>query len=164
MIDPLTALAAVSAAVNLVKKAVKTVDDVRSLGPVLGKYFDAKADAVKVLEEVNKGGFKGSNMGKAVELELAIESARQFEEQVKGLFFPNNMDVWEKIVSRRAKMDADDKAAKRRATDAAIQARKKRKEDLELWTALTLASVVLAVLLWIGVEILLYCREFKCGN
>jgi hypothetical protein len=162
--DPLTALAAVSAAVNLVKKAVKTVDDVRSLGPVLGKYFDAKADAVKVLEEVNKGGFKGSNMGKAVELELAIESARQFEEQVKGLFFPNNMDVWEKIVKRRAQMDADDKAAKRRAADAAIQARKKRKEDLELWIALTLASVVLAVLIWIGVEILLYCREFKCGN
>jgi citrate lyase gamma subunit len=162
--DPLTALAAVSAAVNLVKKAVKTVDDVRSLGPVLGKYFDAKADAVKVLEEVNKGGFKGSNMGKAVELELAIESARQFEEQVKGLFFPNNMDVWEKIVKRRAQMDADDKAAKRRAADAAVQARKKRAEDLELWTALTLAAIVLAVMIWIGVEILLYCREFKCGN
>lgn len=164
MIDPLTALAAVTSAVNLVKKAVKTVEDVRSLGPVLGKYFDAKADAVKVLEEVNKGGFKGSNMGKAIELELAIESARQFEEEVKGLFFPNNMDVWEKIVARRQKMDADDKAAKRRAADAAIQARKKRKENLELWVALTLASVVLAVLLWIGVEILLYCREFKCGN
>jgi citrate lyase gamma subunit len=162
--DPLTALAAVSAAVNLVKKAVKTVDDVRSLGPVLGKYFDAKADAIKVLEEVNKGGFKGSNMGKAVELELAIESARQFEEQVKGLFFPNNMDVWEKIVKRRAQMDADDKAAKRRAADAAVQARKKRAEDLELWTALTLAAIVLAVMIWIGVEILLYCREFKCGN
>ena len=61
-------------------------------------------------------------------------------------------------------MDADDKAAKRRAADAAIQARKKRKEDLELWVALSLASLVLAVLLWIGVEILLYCREFKCGN
>jgi hypothetical protein len=164
MIDPLTALAAVTSAVNLVKKAVKTVEDVRSLGPVLGKYFDAKADAVKVLEEVNKGGFKGSNMGKAVELELAIESARQFEEEVKGLFFPNNMDVWEKIVARRKQMDADDKAAKRRAADAAIQARKKRKENLELWIAMTLASVVLAVLLWIGVEILLYCREYKCGN
>jgi hypothetical protein len=164
MIDPFTALAAVTTAVNLVKKAVSTVDDVRSLGPVLGKYFDAKADAVKVLEEVNKGGLKGSNMGKAIELELAIESARQFEEEVKGLFFPNNMDVWEKIVARRKQMDADEKAAKRRAADAAIQARKKRKENLELWTALTLASVVLAVLIWIGVEILLYCREFKCGN
>lgn len=162
--DPLTALAAVSAAVNLVKKAVKTVDDVRSLGPVLGKYFDAKADAVKVLEEVNKGGFKGSNMGKAVELELAIHSAREFEEEVKGLFFPNNMDVWEKIVARRKQMDADDKAARRRAADAAIQARKKRKENIELFVAMSLASLVLAILLWIGVEILLYCREYKCGN
>ena len=162
--DPLTALAAVSAAVNLVKKAVKTVDDVRSLGPVLGKYFDAKADAIKVLDEVNKGGFKGSNMGKAVELELAIHSAKEFEEEVKQLFFPNNMDVWHKILARRQQMDADDKAAKRRAADAAIQNRKKRKENMELFIAMTLASVVLAVLLWIGVEILLYCQEYKCGS
>lgn len=162
--DPFTALAAVTTAVKLVKQAVKTVDDVRSLGPVLGKYFDAKADAVKVLDEANKGGFKGSNMGKAVELELAIHSAREFEEEVKQLFFPNNMDVWHKIVARRQQMDADDKAAKRRAADAAIQARKRRKESLEFWVAMTLAATVLAVLLWIGVEILLYCREYKCGN
>lgn len=162
--DPLTALAAVSAAVNLVKKAVKTVDDVRSLGPVLGKYFDAKADAVKVLEDVNKGGFSGSNMGKAVELELAIESARQFEEQVKGLFFPNNMDVWEKIVNRRKQMDEDDKAQRRRAADAAKQARKKRKENLELWTAITLAVVTFVALMWVGIEVVYYCREVKCGN
>ena len=162
--DPLTALAAVSTAVNLVKKAVKTIDDVRSLGPVLGKYFDAKADAVKVLEEVNKGGFKGSNMGKAVELELAIESARAFEEQVKGLFFPNNMDVWEKIVNRRNQMDADDKAQRRRAADSAKQANKKRKEDIELWTAITLSVVTLVILLWGGIELLMYCKAVQCGN
>lgn len=162
--DPLTALAAVSAAVNLVKKAVKTIDDVRSLGPVLGKYFDAKADAVKVLEEVNKGGFKGSNMGKAVELELAIESARAFEEQVKGLFFPNNMDVWEKIVNRRNQMDADDKAQRRRAADSAKQASKKRKEDIELWTAIILSVITLVILLWGGIELLMYCKAVQCGN
>jgi len=164
MIDPLTALAAVSAAVNLVKKAVKTVDDVRSLGPVLGKYFDAKADAVKVLDEVSKGDFKGSNMGKAVELELAIESARAFEEQVKGLFFPNNMDVWEKIVNRRNQMDADDKAQRRRASDSAKQAQKQRKEDIELWTAIVLSIITLVVLLWGGIELLMYCKAVKCGN
>jgi hypothetical protein len=162
--DPLTALAAVSAAVNLVKKAVKTVDDVRSLGPVLGKYFDAKADAVKVLEEANKGGFAGSNMGKAVELELAIENARQFEEQVKQLFFPHNMDVWEKIVSRRKQMDEDDKAQRRRAADAAVQLRKKRKAAFELWTAIALALFVFVILMWVGLEIVYYCREVKCGN
>ena len=164
MLDPFTALAAVTTAVNLVKKAVKTVDDVRSLGPVLGKYFDAKADAVKVLDEVQKGDFKGSNMGKAVELELAIESARQFEEQVKGLFFPNNMDVWEKIVNRRNQMDADEKVQRRRAADASKQARKQRKEDIELWTAITLSVVVLVVLLWGGIELLIYCKAVKCGS
>jgi len=163
MIDPLTALAAVTTAVNLVKKTIKTVDDVRSLGPVLGKYFDAKADAVKVLEEGSKGGFKGSNMGKAVELELAIESARQFEEQVKGLFFPNNMDVWEKIVNRRKQMDEDDKAQRRRAADAAKQAGKKRKEDTELWLAITLSSIILILLMWGGIEVLLYCKAMQCG-
>jgi len=164
MIDPLTALAAVTTAVNLVKKTIKTVDDVRSLGPVLGKYFDAKADAVKVLEEGSKTGFKGSNMGKAVELELAIENARQFEEQVKGLFFPNNMDVWEKIVNRRKQMDEEDKANRRRAADAAKQAAKKRKEDNELWLAITLSSIILVALLWGGVELLMYCKAVQCGH
>lgn len=163
MIDPLTALAAVTTAVNLVKKTIKTVEDVRSLGPVLSKYFDAKADAVRVLEEGSKTGFKGSNMGKAVELELAIESARQFEEQVKGLFFPNNMDVWEKIVNRRKQMDEDDKASRRRASDAAKQAAKKRKEDNELWLAITLSCITLVLLLWGGVELLMYCKHNYCG-
>jgi hypothetical protein len=147
-----------------VKKTIKTVEDVRSLGPVLGKYFDAKADAVKVLEEGSKTGFKGSNMGKAVELELAIESARQFEEQVKGLFFPNNMDVWEKIVNRRKQMDEDDKASRRRAADAAKQAAKKRKEDNELWLAIILSSITLILLLWGGVELLMYCKAVQCGQ
>ena len=164
MIDPISALAAVTTAVNLVKKAVKTVDDVRSLGPVLGKYFDAKADAVKVLDEVHKGGFKGSNMGKAVELELALADARNFEEQVKGLFFPNNMDIWEKIVARRKQMDEDDKAQRRRAADAAIQARKKRAEDLELLIAVTLGVIVIVVVVWGGIEILIYCKSVKCGS
>jgi len=164
MIDPLTALAAVTTAVNLVKKTIKTVEDVRSLGPVLGKYFDAKADAVKVLEEGSKTGFKGSNMGKAVELELAIENARQFEEQVKGLFFPNNMDVWEKIVNRRKQMDEEEKAQRRRAADAAKQAAKKRKEDNELWFAIILSSITLTLLLWGGVELLMYCNAVQCGQ
>jgi hypothetical protein len=164
MIDPFTALAAVTTAVNLVKKAAKTVDDVRSLGPVLGKYFDAKAEAVKVLDEVHKGGFKGSNMGKAVELELALADAKNFEEQVKGLFFPNNMDVWEKIVARRKQMDEDDKAARRRAADAAIQARKKRREDIELWTALILGGVTMFLVVWGGIELLIYCKAIQCGS
>jgi hypothetical protein len=42
MLDPFTALAAISTAVKLVKTAAQTVKDVESLGPVLGKFFSAK--------------------------------------------------------------------------------------------------------------------------
>jgi hypothetical protein len=108
MIDPITALAAVSSAVNLVKKAVKTVQDVQSLGPVLGQYFDAKAQAIEVVEKAKSGGFKGSALGKALELELALEQAREFEEQVKMLFFQSNkMEVWVRITARAKQMEAD---------------------------------------------------------
>ena len=118
MIDPITALAAVSSAVNLVKKAVKTVQDVQSLGPVLGQYFDAKAQAIEVVEKAKTGGFKGSALGKALELELALEQAREFEEQVKMMFFQSNkMDVWVRITARAKQMEADAARAegKRRA-------------------------------------------------
>lgn len=145
MIDPISALAAVTTAVNLVKKAAKTVDDVRSLGPVLGKYFDAKADAVKVLDEVHKGGFKGSNMGKAVELELALADAKNFEEQVKGLFFPNNMDVWDKIVARRLQMDQQDKIDAKRARDRALRAKQEREELVEICIVVAGVALIFAL-------------------
>jgi ppGpp synthetase/RelA/SpoT-type nucleotidyltranferase len=119
MIDPITALAAVSSAVNLVKKAVATVQDVQSLGPVLGKYFDAKAQAIEVVEKAKTGGFKGSALGKALELELALEQAREFEEQVKMLFFQSNkMDVWMRITQRAKQMEADAAKAERRRKEA----------------------------------------------
>ena len=119
MIDPITALAAVSSAVNLVKKAVKTVQDVQSLGPVLGQYFDAKAQAIEVVEKAKTGGFKGSALGKALELELALEQAREFEEQVKMLFFQSNkMDVWMRFTARAKQMEADAAKAERRRKEA----------------------------------------------
>lgn len=125
MIDPITALAAVSSAVNLVKKAVATVQDVQSLGPVLSKYFDAKAQAIEVVEKSKTGTFKGSSLGKALELEMALEQAKEFEEQVKMLFFQaNKMDVWLRITARAKQIEADAARAEGRR-----KAEKKRKQD-----------------------------------
>jgi ABC-type phosphate transport system permease subunit len=146
MIDPITALAAVSSAVNLVKKAVKTVQDVQSLGPVLGQYFDAKAQAIEVVEKAKTGGFKGSALGKALELELALESAREFEEQVKMLFFQSNkMDVWQRITARAKQMEADAAKAERRRKEA-----KKRRQD-EIDEMFLIATAVLTTLIVLGV-------------
>ncbi len=148
MLDPITALAAVSSAVNLVKKAVATVQDVQSLGPVLGKYFDAKADAIEVVKKSHEGGFKGSSLGKALELEMALEQAREFEEQVKMLFFQSNkMDVWMRITARAKQMEADAAHAARRRKEA----QKKREEDTE--EALIIGLAIVVVLTTVGATI-----------
>ena len=141
MIDPITALAAVSSAVNLVKKAVKTVQDVQSLGPVLGQYFDAKAQAIEVVEKAKTGGFKGSSLGKALELELALEQAREFEEQVKMLFFQSNkMDVWVRITARAKQMEADAARAEGKRK-AEAKRRQSEIDDIILITIAVLTSV-----------------------
>ena len=146
MIDPITALAAVSSAVNLVKKAVKTVQDVQSLGPVLGQYFDAKAQAIEVVEKAKTGTFKGSALGKALELELALEQAKEFEEQVKMLFWQaNKMDVWLRITARAKQMEADAAKAERRRKEA----QKRRQAEIDEIILITVA--VLATLTVLGV-------------
>lgn len=154
MIDPITALAAVSSAVNLVKKAVATVQDVQSLGPVLGKYFDAKAAAIEVVEKSKSGGFAGSSMGKALELEMALEQAREFEEQVKMLFFQSNkMDVWMRITARAQQMEADAAHAARRRKDA----EKKKAEEVEEMITLVVGGVIAlasaGVIAWVVIQV-----------
>lgn len=146
MIDPITALSAISSAVALVKKVSKTVDDVASLGPVLGKYFDAKEQAIQVIEKSKKGQFSGSALGKALELEMALEQAKEFEESVKMLFFQSNkMDVWMRITARAKQIEADAARAEgRRKAD-----QKRKKEELE--EALLIISAVIVTLVLLGV-------------
>ena len=85
MIDPITALAGIQAAVALIKKVSKTVDDVSSLGPVLGKYFDAKSTATKAVVEAKNTG-KKSSMALAIEIEMALDQAAKFERDLQLLF------------------------------------------------------------------------------
>jgi hypothetical protein len=159
MIDPFTALAAVSTAVKLVKKTISVVQDVESLGPVLGKYFSAKADAIAV---VKKGGFSGSAKGQAIELEMAIEQAKVFEEEVKMLFFQSNkMDVWKKIIARTAQIERDHAIAegKRKAVEL------RRKQEIDEITDIGLILLVFVALLagvgWLVYEALQQCSG-KC--
>lgn len=145
MLDPFTCLAAIQTAVKLVKTAAKTVQDVESLGPVLGKFFSAKSDAITVISQSKQGKFSGSAMGQAIELELAIEQARAFEEEVKMLFFQSNkMDVWAKIIARAASMNKD----------AAHQARKEReakqRRDKEIDEVVTILLVLLVTFSVLG--------------
>jgi len=158
--DPFTALAAISTAVKLVKTAAKTVQDLESLGPVLGKFFSAKSDAIKVVQQSKTGGFKGSAMGKAIELEMAIESARAFEEEIKMLFFQSNkMDVWAKILARAASIDKEAAHDARRQREAAARHKKEMDEIITLILMLLILALVCGGVGWI-----IYKAVQECGG
>ena len=157
--DPFTALAAVNTAIKLVKTTVKTVQNLESLGPCLAQFFGAKAEAIKV---VKTGGFKGSAMGQALELELAIEQARAFEEEVKMLFFQSNkMDVWQKIIARTAKITSDQIQADKRVREAAKRRKAEMDEIITIILILITAVVVIGSLSWFVFEALQQCKG-KC--
>ena len=153
MIDPISALAAISSAVELVKKVAATVDDVTSLGPVLGKYFDAKADAIEVVQRSQQGEFKGSALGKALELELAVEQAKEFENQIKLLFFQSNkMDVWARIAARAQRMEADAAHAARRKKEADKRKKEEMDELFIIIVGLLVALGSIAAVIWALLE------------
>ena len=157
--DPVTALAAVNTAIKLVKTTVKTVQNLESLGPCLAQFFGAKAEAIKV---VKAGGFKGSAMGQALELELAIEQARAFEEEVKMLFFQSNkMDVWQKIIARTAKITSDQIQADKRVREAAKRRKAEIDELITIILIIITAVVVIGSLSWFVFEALQQCKG-KC--
>lgn len=162
MIDPFTALAAIQTAVKLVKTAAQTVKDVESLGPVLGKFFSAKADAITVVQQSKSGAFKGSAMGQAIELELAIEQARAFEEEVKMLFFQSNkMDVWAKIIARAASINKEAAHDARRQREAAARHKKEVDEIITLILMLGVLALVCGGVGWVIYEAVQQCGG-KC--
>jgi hypothetical protein len=164
MIDPITALAGIQAAVALIKKVSKTVDDVSSLGPVLGKYFDAKSTATKAAVQAKSSGNK-SSMGVAIQIEMALEQAAQFERDLQMLFMTcGKIDVWNKIKNRAAQMDADAAHDIRRAKEAAERRKREIDDAIEMGLAITLLIVMVIGIGWGAYELVDYCKLTRCGS
>lgn len=152
-IDPITALAAVQKAVKMVKMASQTATDVAQLGPLLGNYFDAKATATKAARQAKKAG--GSNLGAAMQIEMALKAQADFEREVQGLFFSsNNMDIWHQIKKREAEMNAADKAEAEQEKLAEIRRQREMQEYKDIGLAVVIAAVLLGGVGWVLVEII----------
>lgn len=164
MIDPLTALAGIQNAINMVKKASKVANDLGSLAPMIGKMFDAKSTATKALIETKKN--KGSNMGTALQIEMALEQARVFEEELKMLFMATGkVDVWNKIKSRQDQMDADD-ARELRSLQKAEKAAKAKEQEMNELAMIIGGSFFVLFLIFVGVsELIDFCNTTRrCGK
>ena len=152
MIDPLTALAGIQAAVALIKKVSKTVDDVSSLGPVLGKYFDAKSTATKAVVQAKKSK---SSMGTAIQIEMALDQAKRFEDELQLLFMQSGkIDVWNKIKSRAAAMDVESAHDARREREAAAKRKAEMDEGIELVLMASVFLILVGVILYFSLGIL----------
>lgn len=164
MIDPMTALAGIQTAISMVKKASAVANDLGSLAPMIGKLFDAKSTATKALIETKKN--KGSNMGTALQIEMALEQARAFEEELKMLFMTTGkIDVWNKIKARQDQMDIDDARELRALERAEKKAKEKEAELNELAVILGGCAFVL-FLVAIGIyELMEFCNTTRrCGR
>ena len=164
MIDPITALAGIQSAISLVKKAAKVANDLGSLAPMLGKLFDAKSVATKSMLEAKRSKNK-SNMGTALQIEMALEQARAFEEELKMLFMQTGkIDVWNKIKAREAEMNLAD--AKEISALKAEEKKAKQKEEEMTEIALAIGFVFFVVFFAVfGVsELIDFCQKTRrCG-
>ncbi len=161
----MTALAGIQTAISMVKKASKVANDIGSLAPMIGKMFDAKSTATKALIEAKKSG-KGSNMGTALQIEMALEQARAFEEELKMLFMTTGkIDVWNKIKARQEEMDADD-AQELRLFNASERKRKQKEAELNEWAIILGVSAFILFILFVGAyELHQFCQTGnRCGR
>lgn len=159
MIDPLTALAGIQAAVALIKKVSKTVDDVSSLAPVLGKYWDAKSVATKAAVQAKKSK---SSMSIALQIELVLDESKRFEDQLQLLFMQSGrIDVWNKIKSRAAAMDVESAHDARREKEVAARHKKELDEVIELVLLALVFFIMLGAIGYFVLGILEQCGG-KC--
>ena len=164
MIDPISALEGLQSAISMVKKASKVANDLGGLAPMLGKMFDAKSQATKAMLQAKQS--KGSNMGAALQIEMALEQARAFEEELKMLFMQTGkIDVWNKITARQAEMDLADAKEISALKKAEKAAKEKEQEQLEIGLAIGGIFFVL-FLVAIGIyELMQFCETTKrCGR
>jgi len=163
-LDPISALNSLQSAISMVKKASKVANDLGGLAPMIGKMFDAKSNATKALIDAKKN--KGSNMGQALQIEMALEQARAFEEELKMLFMTTGkVDVWNKIKARQDQMDIDD-ARELRALERAEKKAKEKEDEMNELAIIIGGSFFVLFLVFVGIyELMEFCDTTKrCGR
>jgi hypothetical protein len=163
-IDPITALEGLQTAIGVVKKASKVASDLAGLAPSIAKMFDAKSTATKAMLQAKRTGGK-SNLGAALQIEMALDEAKRFEEQLKMLFMQaGRIDVWNATKARQAEMDRDD--AREMAELKAEEKKRKEAEQEQMEWAVGIVVIVmlLGAVGWGLNELAELCAKTRCGR
>jgi conjugal transfer/entry exclusion protein len=164
-LDPISALESLEKAVNLVKKAQKVANDIGGLSVMVGRLFDADSQATKSMLAAKKSGGK-SNFEIAMRIENALMNSRKLLKEIQLLYMQTgNIDVYNKMMARKAEMDRDDAIA---ARDAKVAEKKRKQKEQEQMEMAALIGGIAFVLLLVGIginELLDFCQTTKrCGR
>jgi hypothetical protein len=163
-IDPITALEGLQTAISVVKKASKVASDLAGLAPSISRLFDAKSTATKAMLQAKRTGGK-SNLGAALQIEMALDEAKRFEEQLKMLFMQaGRIDVWNATKARQAEMDRDD--AREMAELKAEEKKRKEaeREQMEWAIGIVVIVMLLGAVGWGLNEMAELCAKTGCGR
>jgi type II secretory pathway predicted ATPase ExeA len=154
----MAAFAAVQKTVEVIKKAKATIDDVSSLGPLVGQFFSAKQQTVKALEEAKKQG--GSSLAQAIQIEMQLLSQKKFEDELKMIFFQTgHADIWENIMKRVKEGEQAEREARRRANDAARVRARKMAEMVNLCIGIGLVVLLVPPLAWLVIQGIMFAKD-----
>jgi uncharacterized membrane protein YcjF (UPF0283 family) len=105
-------------------------------------------------------------MGTALQIEMALEQARAFEEELKMLFMQTGkIDVWQKIKARQAEMDLADAKEISALKKAEKAAKEKEQEMNEIAMIIGALFFSLFILFWGVYELVDFCATTRrCGR
>ncbi len=74
------------------------------------------------------------------------------------------MDVWQRIKAREAQMNIEAAKAAGAAKRAAAKKKKEQEEMIEVAIGVAFGLILLGVLVWGGIELLMWCKQTGCGG
>ena len=164
MIDPITALEGLQQAIGLVKKASKVAHDLAGLTPMIAKMFDAKSQATRAMVEAKRSGNK-SNLGTALQIEMALDEAKRFEAELQMLFMQSGrIDVWQKIKERQQQMDVEDAHLARQVKVDEKKRKEAEQEQMEWAVGIVVIVMFIGAIGWGIAELSDLCPKTGCGR
>lgn len=164
MIDPITALEGLEKAVNLVKKAQKVANDIGGLSVMVGRLFDAESQATKSMVAAKRAGGK-SNFEIAMRIENALMNSRNLQRQLQLLYMQTgNIDVYNKMMARKAEMDRDDAIEARKLKEQEQRRKEAQAEQMAWGIGIVVIVLFIGAIGWGISEITDLCAKTRCGR
>ena len=109
--------------------------------------------------------FNKSNLGTALQIEMALDEAKRFEAELQMLFMQTGrIDVWQKSKERQQQMDIEDAHLARQAKADEKKRKEAEAEQMQWAVAIVIIVMFIGAVGWGISEISEVCARSRCGR